>query len=46
MIHFFKDYSLFRQLLIPILIVGIISACATIYSSYKLESSLAALEEA
>jgi diguanylate cyclase (GGDEF)-like protein/PAS domain S-box-containing protein len=45
MFNLFKDCSLFRQLLIPMVIVGITSLCATLYSAIILEDSLTALED-
>jgi len=41
----FKDYSLFKQLLIPVFIVGAFSILASLYSANKLEKSLIKLEE-
>ncbi|MCK4704295.1 MAG: MCP four helix bundle domain-containing protein, partial [Gammaproteobacteria bacterium] len=43
MLRHLKNCSLYHQLIIPILIVGIIGVCATVYSAFILEDSVSAL---
>ena len=43
MLRHLKNCSLYQQLIIPILIVGIIGVCATVYSAFILEDSVSAL---
>lgn len=43
MLNRLKDFSLYQQLILPMLIVGTIGVCATIYSAFVLENSVSAL---
>ncbi|MCU7843192.1 MAG: EAL domain-containing protein [Candidatus Thiodiazotropha sp. (ex Monitilora ramsayi)] len=45
MLRYLKDSSLYKQLIVPMFIVGFISVCVTVYSAFVLEDSVAALEK-
>ena len=45
MFRYLKDCSLYKQLIIPMFIVGFISVCVTVYSAFLLEDSVAALDK-
>ena len=45
MFRYFRDCSLYRQLVFPMLLVGLVGVLATVFSARQLEGSVAALEQ-